>query len=51
MVIDLIRETCTEGGIAMVMVTHSMDVASQFPRVEKLENINRVLAAALQSHP
>ncbi len=50
MVIDLIRETCTESNIAMVMVTHSMDVASQFPRVEKLENINRVLAAALQSH-
>ncbi len=50
MVIDLIRETCTESGIAMVMVTHSMDVAKQFPRVEKLENINRILATAIQSH-
>ncbi len=46
MVIDLIRESCREAGIAMVMVTHSMDVANQFPRVVKLETINRVLAAA-----
>jgi len=42
MIVDLIRETCREEKIALLMVTHSMEVASQFERVDRLENINRV---------
>ncbi|MDX1948557.1 MAG: ABC transporter ATP-binding protein [Pirellulaceae bacterium] len=44
-IIDLIRDTCREESIALVIVTHSPEVASQFPRVDKLEEINRVTAA------
>jgi ABC-type lipoprotein export system ATPase subunit len=40
-IIDLIRETCSEEGIAMVMVTHSTEVASQFKRVDRLTDLNR----------
>src|SRR5688572_12273793 len=31
-IIDLIRDTCREEGISLVMVTHSTEVAGQFPR-------------------
>lgn len=40
-IIDLIRQTCQEENVALLMVTHSMQVADQFPRVERLESINR----------
>ena len=39
-IIDLIRETCSEEKIALIMVTHSPDVAKQFSRVDRLEAIN-----------
>lgn len=42
-IIDLIRETCQEEQIALIMVTHDLKLAQQFPRVERLENLNRVL--------
>ena len=45
-IIDLIRETCSEEKIALIMVTHDLKLAQQFPRVEKLESLNRVLQAA-----
>ena len=45
-IIDLIRECCSEEKIAILMVTHSMHVAEQFDRVEKLESINRVIDVA-----
>jgi ABC-type lipoprotein export system ATPase subunit len=44
MVIDLIRANCREDNVAMLLVTHSMEVAAQFDRVEKLDQINRVVA-------
>src|SRR5438874_6816 len=40
-IVDLIRETCREEGVSLVMVTHSQEVAAQFERVDKLEEINR----------
>jgi len=43
-VVQLIKETCREENIAMLMVTHSMEVASEFDRVVKLEELNRVVA-------
>jgi putative ABC transport system ATP-binding protein len=43
-VVDLIRETCREENVALVLVTHTPDVASQFDRVENIDNINLVTA-------
>ena len=45
-VVDLIRETCRAENIAMLMVTHSTEVSSQFDRVVELEQLNRVVARA-----
>jgi ABC-type lipoprotein export system ATPase subunit len=43
-VIDLLREVCRAENVAMLLVTHSDEVAGQFERVEHLENLNRILA-------
>lgn len=43
-VLELIRSTCHEEQVAMLMVTHDMNVASMFDRVEELDEINRVEA-------
>jgi len=40
-VIDLLRETCEEEEVALVLVTHTSEVAEQFERVEQLEQLNR----------
>lgn len=45
-IMDLIRETCREQNIALVVVTHSAEVAGQFERVERLEQINRAAVSA-----
>lgn len=45
-IVGLIRETCRDENIALIMVTHSMEVADQFDRVEKLAELNRVVAEA-----
>ena len=42
-VVELIRDTCKDENIAMLMVTHSMEVANQFDRVVQLEDVNRVI--------
>lgn len=47
-IIDLIRDCCREENVAILMVTHSMQVAEQFDRVDRLEDINRVVSEA---HP
>jgi ABC-type lipoprotein export system ATPase subunit len=47
-IIDLIRETCKEEQIALIMVTHDLKLAQQFPRIERLEDLNRVLQAVAQ---
>lgn len=43
-IIDLLREACAEEDVALVMVTHSPEVARQFSRVVPLEDINLVLS-------
>lgn len=45
-VIDLLREVCRAENVAMLLVTHADEVARQFQRVEHLEELNRVVAAA-----
>jgi putative ABC transport system ATP-binding protein len=39
-IVDLISQTCREEGIALIMVTHAPEVAEQFQRVDRLEEIN-----------
>ena len=41
-VIDLIRETCREENIALLIVTHAAEVASQFELAAYLPELNRV---------
>ncbi len=43
-IVELIRDTCREEGVSLIIVTHSIEVASQFQRVDRLEEINRVTA-------
>lgn len=43
-VIELIRETCREEAIALLMVTHATEVAAQFPRIDRLAQLNRVVS-------
>jgi len=42
-VIDMLRQTCEEEGVALILVTHSPDVANQFQRVDKLAEVNLVV--------
>jgi putative ABC transport system ATP-binding protein len=42
-IVDLIRETCHEENVALVLVTHTPDVAGQFDRVDNLEDLNRAV--------
>lgn len=42
-VVDLLREVCQAENVAMLLVTHSLEVSEQFARVEQLDEINRVM--------
>ncbi|MGB7345914.1 MAG: ABC transporter ATP-binding protein [Pirellulaceae bacterium] len=46
-VLELIRQSCIDEQIALLMVTHSMDVANKFDRVDKLDEINRAFTSAV----
>jgi putative ABC transport system ATP-binding protein len=39
-IVDLIRTTCHEENVALLLVTHTPEVASQFNRVVQLHDIN-----------
>jgi len=41
-IIDLIRQSCSDEGIALLMVTHAPEVTSQFDRIERLEELNKI---------
>ena len=43
---ELIRNFCVEEKIALLLVTHAMEVASQFDRVDQLEDINHVVKSS-----
>ena len=43
-IIDLIRETCREENVALVLVTHTPEVAQQFDRVDNLEEFNKAVS-------
>lgn len=44
-IIDLVRQTCRDEEIALLLVTHSTEVAEQFNRIEQFDRLNRTLAA------
>jgi ABC-type lipoprotein export system ATPase subunit len=44
-VLDLIRKLCGEINASLLLVTHDLDTAGEFPRVLKLSDINRAIAA------
>ncbi len=44
-VIDLLQTTCRDEGVALLVVTHAPEVASQFPVRYRLEDFNRAAAA------
>lgn len=44
-VIDMLRGACEEENVVLLLVTHSPEVAKQFERIERLEEINRVLVS------
>jgi putative ABC transport system ATP-binding protein len=45
-ILALIRDTCTEHNVSLLMVTHSPDIASQFDRVVKLDEFNHAATSA-----
>jgi len=40
--IDLIRQTCSDENITLILVTHATEVSDQFDRVDRLEEINQI---------
>jgi putative ABC transport system ATP-binding protein len=48
-ILDLLRETCHEENVSLVIVTHAPEVARQFDRVDKLEEFNRVAKGRTQN--
>jgi putative ABC transport system ATP-binding protein len=43
-VLELIRSSCRDEGISLLLVTHDMNIAQRFDRVEELDSINRALS-------
>ncbi|MFK7777256.1 MAG: ABC transporter ATP-binding protein [Gimesia sp.] len=43
-ILKLLRDACSQNQIAMLLVTHSQEVANQFDRVETLSEFNKVHA-------
>lgn len=45
-IVDLLRESCRRENIALLLVTHNMEVADQFDRVDNLAKLNRAVVEA-----
>lgn len=45
-VLDLIRTSCREENVALLIVTHDMEIASAFERIEKLDEINHAFSSS-----
>jgi ABC-type lipoprotein export system ATPase subunit len=50
-IIDLVRETCREENVALVLVTHTPEVAGQFDRVDNLEEFNKAVSNGAPTLP
>lgn len=40
LILNLIKDTCTENEVTLLMVTHAMEVANTFSRIDKLQDFN-----------
>jgi putative ABC transport system ATP-binding protein len=40
LVLDLIRDTCRDHNVSLLMVTHSLEVAGAFQRIERMQDFN-----------
>jgi putative ABC transport system ATP-binding protein len=45
-IVTLLRDTCREEHVALLIVTHTGEVADQFGRVDRLEDFNRAVVTA-----
>ncbi|MGD9127024.1 MAG: ABC transporter ATP-binding protein [Planctomycetia bacterium] len=45
-VIDLLRQTCEEEKVSLLVVTHTPEVANQFDRIDNLEDFNKAVVKA-----
>ncbi len=43
-VLDLLRDSCREENVALIVVSHTPEVANQFDRIDNLQEFNRVRA-------
>lgn len=43
-IVDLLRENCETDNVALIVVTHTPEVANQFQRVDMLEDVNQAVA-------
>ncbi len=48
-ILQLLRDSCREHNVSLLLVTHAPDVAAQFDRVEKLAEFNRPAQVAQAS--
>ena len=48
-IVDLIKSSCRNENVSLLMVTHSMEVAGEFERVDKLEELNLVVSQVRKS--
>ena len=46
-IIDLIKDVCRDESVAILLVTHSDEIAHRFERIERLELINRAFASSI----
>lgn len=42
-VVDLLRDTCREENVSLLVVTHTPEVANQFDRIDNLEDFNKAV--------
>ncbi len=49
LILNLIRETCQENKVTLLMVTHASEVADKFDRVDRLHDFNRPEGAAQET--
>ncbi len=44
LILNLIRDTCRENSVSLLLVTHAMEVATTFDRVDRLADFNKPVA-------
>ena len=49
LILNLIRDTCRENTVTLLMVTHATEVAEKFDRVDRLQDFNRPEAVSKES--